>query len=71
MLPAVEQCLPTELSQIANTVQGGPKLLKFLNAVLPETVPYDEEGTRMQTRDELVKDVFDGVTAATMAIRMT
>ncbi|KAK1768326.1 hypothetical protein QBC33DRAFT_513943 [Phialemonium atrogriseum] len=56
---------------IANTVQGGPKLLKFLNAVLPDHVPYDGESTQMQTRDELVKDVFDGVTAATMAIRIT
>lgn len=63
--------LTNRLLQIANTVQGGPKLLKFLNAVLPDSVPYDEAGTRMQTRDELIKDVFDGVTAATMAIRMT
>lgn len=57
--------------QIANTVQGAPKLLKFLNAVLPDSVPYDEEGTQMQTRDELIKDVFDGITAATMSIRIT
>lgn len=58
-------------TQIANTVQGGPKLLKFLSAVLPDHVPYDEEGIKMQTRDELIKDVLDGVTAATMAIRIT
>lgn len=63
--------LTNRQTQIANTVQGGPKLLKFLNAVLPDHVPYDGESTQMQTRDELVKDVFDGVTAATMALRVT
>ncbi|GAB1311310.1 L-lysine 2,3-aminomutase [Madurella fahalii] len=56
---------------VANTVQGTPKLLKFLQAVVPEEVPYDKSGTRMQTRDEFIKDVFEGVTAATMAIRIT
>ncbi|KAK4035171.1 hypothetical protein C8A01DRAFT_48608 [Parachaetomium inaequale] len=46
-------------------------LLKFLEAALPEEVPYDRSGTQMQTRDEFIKDVFEGITAATMAVRMT
>lgn len=57
--------------QVANTVQGSAKLLKFLSAVLPSEVPYDETATTMQTRDDLIKDVFDGISSATMAIRMT
>jgi lysine 2,3-aminomutase len=57
--------------QIANTVQGSPRLLKFLNSVLPDHVPYDRSGTHSQSREELIKDVFEGVTAATMAIRIT
>ncbi|KAK3337459.1 hypothetical protein B0T19DRAFT_73509 [Cercophora scortea] len=56
---------------VANTVQGAAKLLKFLQAVVPEHVPLDKAGTRTQTREEFIKDVLDGVTAATMAIRMT
>ncbi len=56
---------------MANTVQGSQKLLKFLNAVLPDEVPYDNESGRTQTRDELIRDVLDGIVAATMSIRMT
>ncbi|KAK3936076.1 hypothetical protein QBC46DRAFT_37672 [Diplogelasinospora grovesii] len=55
---------------VLNTVQGSAKLLRFLTAVVPDQVPGKEPGT-MQTREEFIKDVFDGVTAATMAIRMT
>ena len=50
-------------------VQNQQQLFKFLQAVLPEEVPYDS--TRMQTRDEFIEDVFEGITAATMAVRMT
>ncbi|EAQ90911.1 hypothetical protein CHGG_02846 [Chaetomium globosum CBS 148.51] len=46
-------------------------LFKFLETTLPEEVPYDKSGTRMQTRDEFIQDVFEGITAATMAVRMT
>jgi lysine 2,3-aminomutase len=53
-------------------VQNQQQLFKFLQAVLPEEVPYDQSGnTRMQTRDEYIEDVFEGITAATMAVRMT
>jgi lysine 2,3-aminomutase len=58
--------------QNKNMVQNQQQLFKFLQAVLPEEVPYDQSGgTRMQTRDEFIEDVFEGITAATMAVRMT
>lgn len=50
-------------------VETKPQLFKFLEATLPEEVPYDN--TRTQTREEFIKDVFEGITAATMAVRMT
>ncbi|KAK4682173.1 hypothetical protein QC764_113090 [Podospora pseudoanserina] len=56
---------------VANTVQGTAKLFKFLHAVVPEEVPLNELGTQMQSRDEFIADVMEGVAAATMAIRMT
>ncbi|KAK4201308.1 putative L-lysine 2,3-aminomutase [Triangularia verruculosa] len=56
---------------VANTVQGTAKLFKFLQAVVPEEVPLGELGTQMQSRDEFIADVMEGVAAATMAIRMT
>lgn len=52
-------------------VETKPQLFKFLETTLPEEVPYDKSGTRMQTRDEFIQDVFEGITAATMAVRMT
>ncbi|KAB5580462.1 hypothetical protein GE09DRAFT_1212913 [Coniochaeta sp. 2T2.1] len=56
---------------VANTVQGTLKLVRFLNAVLPDYVPLESSDSALQSRDELIKDVLDGVTAATMAIRIT
>ncbi|KAJ9149611.1 Kama family protein [Coniochaeta hoffmannii] len=56
---------------VANTVQGSAKLVKFLNAVLPERLPLGANSSGTQIREELIKDVLDGVTAATMAIRIT
>lgn len=61
----------TSLLKVANTVQGTPKLVKFLEAVVPDEVPYDKLGTKMQTREEFIKDVLEGIAAATMAIRIT
>ncbi|KAL5615174.1 hypothetical protein BROUX41_005231 [Berkeleyomyces rouxiae] len=54
----------------ANLVQGKAKLFKFLNATLPETLPTQISG-KTETRTELVEDIFAGITAATMAVRMT
>lgn len=56
--------------QIHNTVQGKVKLWKFLDAVVPDEVPYDKDGSRTQRREDLLKDVVDGVDVATMAIRV-
>jgi lysine 2,3-aminomutase len=39
--------------------------------VLPEKVPLDKDAIKGETREEFIKDVLDGVGAATMAIRMT
>ena len=57
--------------QTTKLVQTKPQLHAFLQAVLPDEVPYDKSGTRSQTRAEFIQDVFDGITAATMAVRMT
>ncbi|KAK4230768.1 kama family protein [Podospora fimiseda] len=56
---------------IFNTVQGTVKLKKFLNAVVPNEVSFDKKGTRMQSRDEYISDVLDGIAAATMSVRLT
>lgn len=56
--------------QVANLVQGKEKFYKFLSAVLPDEVPSRTPGHTLG-RDEVMKDIFDGVAAATMAIRMT
>lgn len=47
------------------------KLAKFIRSVVPDAVPYDEQRTQTQTRDELVQDVIDGTKEATMAVRLT
>lgn len=57
--------------QIKNTVQGSPKLFEFLKAVVPDEIPFDEEGTRTQSKEDFLMDVFSGVKSSTMAIRMT
>jgi lysine 2,3-aminomutase len=51
-------------------VENKPKLLAFLQATVPDEVPYDQTG-RMQSREDFITDVLDGITAATMAVRMT
>ena len=43
---------------VANTVQGGPKLHKFLSAVLADEVPFSREAGTTQSRDELIGDIF-------------
>jgi lysine 2,3-aminomutase len=53
-------------------VQTKKQLYSFLEAVVPEEVPYDKSRSgRTQTRAEFIQDVDNGITAATMAIRMT
>ncbi|KAL1893462.1 hypothetical protein Cpir12675_004070 [Ceratocystis pirilliformis] len=63
----------------ANVVQGNPKLLKFLTSTLPLTLPKvpslpsapQAPDGATETREELIEDIFAGISAATMAIRMT
>ena len=43
---------------IANTVQEGHKLHKFLSAVLPDEVPLSHEAGTTQSREELMEDIF-------------
>lgn len=57
--------------QVAQTVQGERKLANFLAAVLPDKVPFEEGSDQMQTREDLVADVTDGIKTATMSIRIT
>lgn len=61
----------TTRTQIKNTVQGKPKLLEFLNAVIPNQVSFDKHGTSSQGKQEFIDDVSDGIDAATMAVRIT
>ncbi|ROV89958.1 hypothetical protein VMCG_10121 [Cytospora schulzeri] len=56
---------------IKNTVQGSESLYHFLKAVVPEEVPFDEEHTRTQTKEDFLLDVIDGVNSSTMSIRIT
>ncbi|KAL2891323.1 L-lysine 2 3-aminomutase [Ceratocystis lukuohia] len=59
----------------ANVVQGNPKLFKFLTSTLPSTLPKVSSlpgaPQTTETREELIEDIFAGISAATMAIRMT
>ncbi|KAK4127198.1 kama family protein [Parathielavia appendiculata] len=55
----------------SNLVETQQQLYNFLQTTLPDEVPFDQSGMRMQTRDEFIRDVFEGITAATMAVRMT
>lgn len=59
------------LLQIKNTVQGEFQLWQFLNSVVPDVVPFDKEGTKIQTKEELLADVYDAVTSLTMSARIT
>ncbi|CAN8098714.1 unnamed protein product [Discula destructiva] len=56
---------------IHNTVQGKIKLWNFLNAVVPDEIPLDKCASKFQSKEDLLKDVFDGIDAAAMAIRIT
>lgn len=60
--------------QIANTVQGTNMLSSFLSNVLPQNIPPPISNPRLlhiETRDDFVKDVLNGVAAAPMSIRLT
>lgn len=58
-------------TQIQNIVQGKLKLWKFLQAAIPDVVPYGKDLVGSQSKEDLIQDIFEGVDAATMAIRVT
>lgn len=57
--------------QIQNTVQGKHKLEKFLDAVVPEQIPYGKDGLITQSKQDFVRDICSGIDAATMSLRVT
>ncbi|KAL0939246.1 l-lysine -aminomutase [Colletotrichum truncatum] len=55
---------------VKNLVEGPKKLRNFLERVLPKEVPALGNTEKMETREQLVQDVFDGVSDATMSVRV-
>lgn len=53
------------------TVQGKEKFLRFMQKVVPDEVPYDKEGTVMQTKEDFLLDFIDGVNSSCMSVRAT
>ncbi|PSR79133.1 L-lysine-aminomutase [Coniella lustricola] len=53
------------------TVNGEAQLHKFLKEVVPDEIPLDRAGSKVQSKDAFLKDVLEGVRAATMAVRIT
>lgn len=57
-------------------VETKAQLHQFLQATLPDEVPCgdlnpNDHTQHTQTREAFMSDVFEGITAATMAVRMT
>ena len=57
--------------QISNTMQGEAKLHRFLRSVVPEEIPYESHVAGSQTQENFIQDVFEGISASTMAVRIT
>ncbi len=53
------------MDQLANNVQGKEALRKFLQAELPDTIPFNSQYEHITTREDFVKDVMEGVDMAT------
>lgn len=72
LVPFFSICLlKLRLFQIHNTIQGKEKLWCFLRSVVPDEIPFDEERTRSQSKQEFLEDVVNGINLSTMAIRIT
>ncbi|OHE93658.1 L-lysine 2,3-aminomutase [Colletotrichum orchidophilum] len=54
-----------------NMVERLPKLRGFLDATLPEYIPVRGSSSEMESRNELVNDIFAGIKKATMSVRLT
>lgn len=48
----------------------GGNFRKTLASVLPSSVPCDQGGIGRQSREELIDDVFDGLTRSSMSLRI-
>jgi hypothetical protein len=61
--------------QTKNIIQTKYKLTRFLEEVLPERLPaptdFQPEFEHIQTKDDFLRDVEEGMKAAPMAIRLT
>lgn len=52
-------------------IQAKDKLAGFLKEVLPENIPASAELEDINTYDTFIKDVMEGIDAASMSIRLT
>ncbi|KAF4874826.1 L-lysine 2,3-aminomutase [Colletotrichum siamense] len=53
-----------------NLVEGPNKLRRFLDRVLPELIPARGRSGVMEPREKLIADIFEGVSEATMSVRV-
>ncbi|KAI8219334.1 L-lysine 2,3-aminomutase [Colletotrichum sp. SAR 10_86] len=53
-----------------NLVEGPNKLRRFLDRVLPELIPARGQSGVMEPREKLIADIFEGVSEATMSVRV-
>ncbi|KAI8288897.1 hypothetical protein K4K60_009968 [Colletotrichum sp. SAR11_57] len=53
-----------------NLVEGPNKLRRFLDRVLPELIPARGQSGVMEPREKLIVDIFEGVSEATMSVRV-
>jgi hypothetical protein len=45
-------------------------LRRLLTSLIPDFVPFDEGTTQTQSREDLIDDVFAGLKAITMSMRL-
>ena len=57
--------------QISNTMQGEAKLHRFLRSVVPEEIPHENHVAGSQTQENFIQDIFEGIAASSMAVRIT
>ncbi|KAI7304827.1 hypothetical protein KC326_g8352 [Hortaea werneckii] len=61
--------------QVANTIDRKDKLINFLSTVVPEQIPQkrsnENDAAALQTREEFLVNIVEGIKTAPMAIRLT
>ena len=62
-------------AQVRNTIGRKDKLIRFLQAVLPEEIPpskdFKSQLAHLRTREDFISDVDEGMKVAPMAVRLT